>query len=77
MGGGGLPPTWIAVGTLDLFHAEDVAYARRLTEAGIPTELHVIEGAYHGFDAAEPAAAVSRDTVQRQLDALRVMLGVA
>lgn len=73
----GLPPTWIAVGTLDLFHAEDVEYARRLTEAGIPIELHVIEGAYHGFDAAEPAAAVSRDTVQRQLDALRAMLGVA
>lgn len=71
----GLPPTWIAVGTLDLFHAEDVEYARRLTEAGIPTELHVIEGAYHGFDAAEPQAAVSRDTVQRQLDALGGMLG--
>ncbi len=70
----GLPPTWIAVGTLDLFHAEDVEYARRLTEAGIPTELHVIEGAYHGFDAAEPQAAVSRDTVQRQLDALGGML---
>jgi len=72
-----LPSTWIAVGTLDLFHAEDVEYARRLTEAGIPTELHVIEGAYHGFDAAEPDAGVSRDTVQRQLDALRGMLGVA
>lgn len=72
-----LPPTWIAVGTLDLFHAEDVEYARRLTEAGIPTELHVIEGAHHGFDAAEPDAAISRDTVQRQLDALRGMLGVA
>lgn len=72
----GLPPTWIGVGTLDLFHADDVAYARRLTEAGVPTELHVIEGAYHGFDAAEPDAAVSRDTVQRQLDALRGMLAV-
>jgi acetyl esterase/lipase len=70
----GLPPTWIGVGTLDLFHSEDVEYARRLTAAGVPTELHVIPGAYHGFDASEPAAAVSRDFVQRQVDALRGML---
>ncbi len=72
----GLPPTWIGVGTLDLFHSEDMEYARRLTEAAVPTELHVIDGAYHGFDAAEPAAAVSRDFVSRQLEALRGMLGV-
>jgi acetyl esterase/lipase len=69
-----LAPAWIGVGTLDLFHNEDVEYARRLTEAGVPTELHVIEGAYHGFDASEPTAAVSVDFVQRQVDALRGML---
>ena len=73
----GLPPTWIGVGTLDLFHDEDVEYARRLTEAGVPTDLHVIQGAYHGFDASEPTAAVSRDFVQRQVDALRGMLGAS
>jgi acetyl esterase/lipase len=71
----GLPPAWIGVGTLDLFHAEDIEYARRLTEAGVPTELHVIEGAYHGFDASEPTAPVAVDFVQRQVDALRRMLG--
>ncbi|MDX2025257.1 alpha/beta hydrolase [Microcella sp.] len=70
----GLAPAWIGVGTLDLFHNEDVEYARRLTEAGVPTELHVIEGAYHGFDASEPTAAVAVDFVQRQVDALRGML---
>lgn len=73
----GLPPTWIGVGTLDLFHTEDVEYARRLTEAGVPTELHVVPGGYHGFDASEATAAVSVDFVQRQLDALRGMLGAA
>ncbi len=30
----GLPPAWIGVGTHDLFHDEDVAYAERLTAAG-------------------------------------------
>lgn len=71
----GLPPTWIGVGTWDLFRDEDLEFARRLTEAGVPCELHVIPGAYHGFDAAEPRAAVSRDFVARQFAALRGMLG--
>ncbi len=70
----GLPAAWIGVGTLDLFHSEVVEYARRLTEAGVECELHVIPGAYHGFDASEPTAGVSRDFVQRQVDALRGML---
>ena len=30
----GLPPAWIGVGTLDLFHDEDLAYAERLKAAG-------------------------------------------
>jgi acetyl esterase/lipase len=57
---GGLPPAWIGVGTLDLFHDEDVAYAQRLTAAGVPTELVVVPGAYHGFDGVQESAAVSR-----------------
>lgn len=46
----GLPSTWIGVGTVDLFHDEDVRYAQRLREAGVPTELVVVPGAFHGFD---------------------------
>ncbi len=45
----GLPPAFIAVGALDLFVEEDIEYARRLMRAGVPTELHVYPGAYHGF----------------------------
>ena len=37
----GLPPAWIATTELDLFRDEDVDYAARLLEAGVPTELHV------------------------------------
>jgi len=72
----GLPPTWIGVGTLDLFHDEDLEFARRLTEAAVPVQLHVAPGAYHGFDKAESKAAVSRDFAARQVEALRDMLGV-
>lgn len=52
----GLPPTFIAVGALDLFLEENLEYARRLIRAGVPTELHVIPGAFHGFGAAGPDA---------------------
>jgi acetyl esterase/lipase len=55
-----LPPTWMGVGTLDLFHAEDVHYADRLARAGVPCELHVVEGAFHAFDQIAPRAAVSQ-----------------
>jgi len=46
----GLPPAYIAVGALDLFLEEDMDYAARLAHAGVPTELHVYPGAYHGFE---------------------------
>jgi acetyl esterase/lipase len=47
----GLPPAWIGVGDLDLFHAEDLAYAQRLQAAGVPCQLEVVAGMYHGADA--------------------------
>ena len=51
----GLPPTFISVGALDLFLEEDMEYARRLIRAGVPTELHVYPGAFHGFNMATEA----------------------
>ncbi|WP_226346925.1 alpha/beta hydrolase [Agilicoccus flavus] len=46
----GLPPAWIGVGSIDLFHAEDVEYARRLQDAGVDVELLVVEGMPHAAD---------------------------
>ena len=66
----GLPPTFILTGALDLFVDEDIEYARRLVRAGVPTELHVYPGAYHGFDL-EPAAAVTVKAYQDRLYALQ------
>lgn len=56
----GLPPALIVVGDLDLFVDENIEYARRLIQAGVPTELHVYPGAYHGFNGFVPGATVSR-----------------
>jgi acetyl esterase/lipase len=55
----GLPPAFIVVGSIDLFVEEDIEYARRLIAAGVPAELHVVPGAYHGYDLLVPKAAVS------------------
>ena len=68
---GGLPPAWVGVGTLDLFHDEDVAYAGRLREAGVECALDVVEGAFHGFDAVRPKAGVSVAFRSAQVAALR------
>ena len=67
----GLPPAWIGVGTLDLVHDEAVAYAARLRQAGIPVALEIVEGAFHGFDAAAPKAEVSKRFIAAQIEAMR------
>jgi len=72
----GLPPTFIATGALDLFLEEDMDYARRLLRAGVPTELHVYPGGFHGFDF-EPAAPVAVQARRDSLDALSRFLKTA
>jgi len=57
---GGLAPAWIGVGGVDLFAAEDIDYARKLTLANVPTELLVIPGGFHGFDVVAPESAPAR-----------------
>jgi len=67
----GLPPAWIGIGDIDLFHGESVDYASRLRAAGVPCELHVVPGMYHGAERIVPAARSMRDFVNRMMAALR------
>lgn len=66
----GLPPTYIAIGALDLFLEESLEYARRLIREGIPTELHVIPGAFHGYQAAGEQAPQVKTAAQLSYSAL-------
>jgi acetyl esterase/lipase len=70
----GLPPTWIGIGTLDLFYAESVGYAERLRAAGVPVHLEVAHGAFHAFDFIAPKAAVSQRFFASQCRSLRAAL---
>lgn len=65
----GLPPAFVAVGSVDGFRDEDIEYALRLNQAGVQTELHVYPGAPHGFQAF-PNSSVAK---QAQLDLDRWM----
>jgi acetyl esterase/lipase len=71
----GLPPAFIGVGSLDLFHDEDVDYAQRLNAAGVPAELIVVPGAFHGFDMVPTK--ISQWFTAAKLDALRRGLGIS
>lgn len=44
----GLPSTFVAVCQFDPLRDEGIEYARRLASAGVPTELHLYPGTFHG-----------------------------
>ncbi|HXC38857.1 MAG TPA: alpha/beta hydrolase fold domain-containing protein, partial [Burkholderiales bacterium] len=69
-----LPPAYISVGDIDLFRDEDIAYAQRLLAAGIPTELHVYPGGYHGFNGIVPNSGIARRFNGDRDEALKRML---
>jgi acetyl esterase/lipase len=73
----GLPPAWIGIGELDLFYEESVAYAKKLTEAGVPCELLTVQGMYHGADHVAPKAQSMQTFRTSMLGFLRAHLDVA
>jgi acetyl esterase/lipase len=69
----GLPPTYIDVGDLDLFRNEDIAYATRLFDANVPTELHLHPGCPHAFEELAPGAEVSQRAIGDRVRRLRLL----
>jgi acetyl esterase/lipase len=71
----GLPPAWLGIGELDLFYEEDLEYARRLEAAGVPCQLHVVAGMYHGADGFAARAPAMVEFHASLAAALRVAIG--
>jgi len=67
----GLPPTYLDCGNLEVFRDEDIAYATRLLQAGVPVELHCWPGVFHGWELAAPAADVTRRAFTARYAAMR------
>ena len=70
----GMPPTWISIGTLDLFYDESRAYADKLRAAGVPVDFVEVPGAYHGFDALAPKSPETAQLTANLIAALRPYL---
>jgi acetyl esterase/lipase len=70
----GLPPAFIPVGDLDNFHDEDVAYAQALQSAGVPVELHVYPGAFHGSNMLVADSPLSQRWQAEEMAALDAAL---
>jgi acetyl esterase/lipase len=66
----GLPPAYVLTAELDPLRDEGIEYARRLMEAGVPTELHTVAGACHGFDIIAANGALGRRAIDEQVRAL-------
>ncbi len=69
----GLPDTYIDVGDLDILRDEDITYARRLSDAGVPTELHLHPGCPHAFEALARRADVSQRAITDRIRRLRTL----
>ena len=69
----GLPATYIDIGDLDIFRDEDITYARRLSDAGVPTELHLHPGCPHAFEALAREADVSQRAIADRIRRLRAL----
>lgn len=72
----GLAPAFVAVGGVDLFVGEDIEYARRLTEAGVQTEMLLVPGAFHGFDQVAPDTGLAKLFTETKHKALRRAFGM-
>lgn len=72
----GLPQAWLGVGTQDLLHDEGLRYAERLTTAGVPCRVHLVQGAFHGFDQIATKSSVAQEYFDDQCASLREAMGL-
>jgi acetyl esterase/lipase len=66
-----LPPAYIEVGQIDILRDEDMAYAMKLSRAGVPVEFHLHPGVPHEFDSIAFEADVSRRAIADRVRVLK------
>ncbi|MFJ8623465.1 alpha/beta hydrolase [Kitasatospora sp. NPDC093550] len=73
----GLPPAYLEVCQADALRDEALAYARRLTAAGVHTELHLVPGAFHLFEGYAPTSTLARRATTTWTSAIAAALNTA
>ena len=56
----GLAPTYLDVGSADLFRDDVLAYGTALAQAGVSTEMHLWPGGWHGFSEMAAGSRLGR-----------------
>lgn len=73
----GLPETYIDVGSAEVFRDEAVSYAGKLWEAGVICDLHVLAGAWHGYDLGMPSSRIAQEARAFRLTWAKRIFGTA
>lgn len=69
----GLPPAFVSVMQFDPLRDEGIEYARRLMQAGVPTELHAYPGTFHGSNMLTEVEVSRRGTADSVAAVVRAL----
>ena len=67
----GLPPMYITIGELDPLRDETLEYVARAVKAGVPVDLHMYSGCYHGWEFFAPGSELSRRSKRNTIEFLK------
>ena len=71
----GLPKAYIEAQEIDVLRDEAVAFSEALVEVGVPTELKIVEGSYHGFDG-DLSSPLVQQVIAHRIETAKKMLAL-